>query len=85
MPGFGSKVILRENSPSWIERADFVRQYEKIDALWLPQEDRTFVQVRLYGEKFLTITHQNYIVDVAQDNSQTRRWFKEARVGGRWK
>jgi hypothetical protein len=39
----------------WIQRADFVRQYQKIDGFWLPQKDQTLVQVRLYGKKVLTI------------------------------
>ena len=26
----------------WIQRADFVRQYQKIDSFWLPQKDMTF-------------------------------------------
>jgi hypothetical protein len=47
----------------WIERADFVRQYQKIDSFWLPQRDKTFVQVRLYGKKALTIDHQDYVVN----------------------
>src|SRR5205807_640655 len=47
----------------WIERADFVRQYQKIDSFWLPQRDVTLVQVRLYGRKALTIDHQNYTVN----------------------
>lgn len=50
----------------WIQRADFVRQYQKIDGFWLPQKDQTFVQVRLYGKKILTIEHQNYVVNAAQ-------------------
>jgi hypothetical protein len=25
----------------WIRRADFVRQYQKIDGFWLPQKDQT--------------------------------------------
>lgn len=50
----------------WIERADFVRQYQKIDEFWLPQKDQTLVQVRLYGTKVLTIEHQDYIVNAAQ-------------------
>jgi len=49
----------------WIERADIVRQYQKIGKFWLPQEDETFVQVRLYGKKVLTIDHQNYVVNGA--------------------
>ena len=51
----------------WIERADFVRQYQRIGGFWLPQRDETFVQVRLYGKKVLTIDHQDYVVNDAQN------------------
>ena len=47
----------------WIQRADFVRQYQKIDGFWLPQKDMTFVEVRLYGKKVLTIDHRDYSVN----------------------
>lgn len=50
----------------WIQRADFVRQYQKIDGFWLPQKDETLVQVRLYGKKVLTIDHRDYIVNAGQ-------------------
>jgi hypothetical protein len=50
----------------WIERADFVRQYQKIDGFWLPQKDQTLVHVRLYGKKILTIEHRDYVVNSAQ-------------------
>jgi len=50
----------------WIQRADFIRQYEKIDGFWLPQKDQTLVQVRLYGKKVLTIDHRNYVVNAGQ-------------------
>jgi len=46
----------------WIERADFVREYQKIDGFWLSKKDETFVQVRMYGQKILTIDHQRYTV-----------------------
>jgi hypothetical protein len=46
----------------WIERADFVREYQRIDGFWLSQRDETFVKVRMYGQKVLTIDHQNYTV-----------------------
>ena len=46
----------------WIERADFVREYQKIDGFWLSKKDETFVKVRMYGHKVLTIDHQNYTV-----------------------
>jgi hypothetical protein len=51
----------------WIERADFVRQYQKIGGFWLPQRDQTLVQVRLYGKKILTIDHQNYVVNASRN------------------
>jgi len=47
----------------WIESADFVRQYQKIDNFWLPQKDETLVKVRLYGKKVLTIEHRGYVVN----------------------
>jgi hypothetical protein len=53
----------------WIERADFVRQYQKIGSFWLPQRDMTFVQVRLYGKKVLTIDHQDYSVNHSVANT----------------
>jgi len=47
----------------WIQRADFVRQYQKIGQFWLPQKDVTFLDVRLYGKKLLTIDHHDYSVN----------------------
>jgi hypothetical protein len=46
-----------KNPSFWIKRADFVRQYEKIGDFWLPALDQTFVDVRLYGKKILSIEH----------------------------
>jgi len=46
----------------WIEQVTFVREYQKIDGFWLPQKDETFVQVKMYGEKILTIDHQNITI-----------------------
>lgn len=59
----------------WIQRADFVRQYQKIESFWLPQKDMTFVDVRLYGKKVLTIDHYDYSVNpsVAVDGSMEKR------------
>jgi hypothetical protein len=51
----------------WIQKADFVRQYQKIDNFWLPQRDMTFVDVRLYGKKVLTIDHHDYSVNSSVD------------------
>jgi hypothetical protein len=63
----------------WIERADFVRQYQKIDEFWLPQKDQTLVQVRLYGKKVLTIDHRNYVVNAVQ-SKEPRTIVPEAAI-----
>jgi MucB/RseB N-terminal domain len=42
----------------WITRADFVREYEKVGDFWLPAKDETFVDVKLYGKRILTIEHR---------------------------
>lgn len=47
----------------WLQRTDFVRQYQKIGNFWLPQRDMTFVDVRLYGKKVLRIDHYDYSVN----------------------
>jgi len=47
----------------WVTRADFVRQYEKIGDFWLPARDETFVEVRLYGKKILSIDHHTNSVN----------------------
>ena len=51
----------------WIERADFIREYQKIDGFWFPKRDLTFVHVRLYGTKILTIDHADYVVNGAAE------------------
>ena len=54
----------------WVERADFVRNYQKIDGFWLPQKDETFVQVKLYGKKILIIDHENYRLAGARNTEE---------------
>jgi len=48
----------------WINRADFVRQYQKIDGFWLPYRDETSVEVKVYGRRVFTIDHQQYVMNV---------------------
>jgi hypothetical protein len=55
----------------WIERADFVREYQKIGKFWLPQRDETVVQVRLYGRHVLIIDHQRYVVNASPGEQST--------------
>jgi len=47
----------------WIERVDFVRQYQKIGPFWLPQRDSTVARVRWNGKKILTIDHADYTIN----------------------
>src|ERR1700686_3596940 len=63
----------------WIQRADFVRQYQKIDGFWLPEKDQTLVQVRLYGKKLLKIEHRNYAVNAGQ-SANARSTIRETTV-----
>lgn len=50
----------------WIKRAEFVREYQKIDGFWLPKRDETVVDVRIYGKKILTIDYYDYVVKRVQ-------------------
>jgi hypothetical protein len=53
----------------WIQHAEFLRQYQKVDGFWLPEKDQTLVQVRLYGKKILKIEHRNYVVNAGQSTN----------------
>jgi hypothetical protein len=46
----------------WINQADFVRQYQKVDEFWLPLRDETQVEVKVYGKRDLTIEHGPYVL-----------------------
>lgn len=47
----------------WIKRADFVRQYQRIDGFWVPSRDETLVEVRIHGKKVFTIDHDRYSIN----------------------
>jgi hypothetical protein len=47
----------------WVDKADFVRRYQKIGEFWLPLKDETSVHVRFYGSKILTIDHESYTIN----------------------
>ena len=49
----------------WINRADFVRQYQRIDGFWLPFRDETSVEVKIYGRRVFTVDHQQYVINSA--------------------
>jgi hypothetical protein len=47
----------------WINRADFVRQYQRIGSFWLPCRDETSVEVKMYGRRMFTVDHQQYVIN----------------------
>src|SRR5712671_6774792 len=49
----------------WINRAEFVRLYQRIAGFWLPFRDETWVEVKMYGKRIFTIDHQQYVVNPA--------------------
>jgi outer membrane lipoprotein-sorting protein len=47
----------------WINRADFVREYQRIEGFWLPYRDETFVEVKIYGRRVFTVDHERYLIN----------------------
>ncbi|MGB7308637.1 MAG: outer membrane lipoprotein-sorting protein, partial [Candidatus Acidiferrales bacterium] len=54
-------------SPSfWVKKSEVNHRYEKVDAFWLPEENKTESWIRLGGEAVLSIEYQDYkITDAA--------------------
>jgi ribonuclease HI len=54
-------------SPSfWVKKSEVNHRYEKVDAFWLPAENKTDSLIRLGGHAVLSIEYQNYkITDAA--------------------
>jgi hypothetical protein len=57
----------------WIERVDFVREYQRIEQFWLPQRDETVAKIRLKGTKLLTIVHADYKINSVQATQEQRQ------------
>ena len=49
----------------WVNRADFVRQCQRIDDFWVPYRDETHVEVKIYGRRIFTVDHQRYKINPA--------------------
>ena len=47
----------------WVNRADFVREYQKIDGFWMPYRDEISVDVKIYGRKIFTVNHEQYAIN----------------------
>jgi hypothetical protein len=52
-----------EKMSLWINRAEFVREYQKIGGFWLPYRDETIVDMKMHGKKVFRIEHQQYVVN----------------------
>ena len=61
----------------WINRADFVREYQRIDGFWVPARDEATVELKLHGHRRFTINHEHYVFDsvasVPANNESVRR------------
>ena len=51
----------------WITRADFVREFQRVQGFWLPRLDETIVEVKIHGTKLFRIEHQQYVLNGAND------------------
>jgi len=47
----------------WITRADFVREFQRVDGFWLPQLDETIVELKIHGTRVFRIEHQQYVIN----------------------
>src|SRR5580704_398096 len=47
----------------WITRADFVREFQRIDGFWLPQLDETIVELKTHSTRVFRIEHQQYVIN----------------------
>jgi hypothetical protein len=56
----------------WINRVEFVRQFQRIDGYWLPQLDETIVDIKTQGRREFRIEHQQYVIHTA-DNSRPQQ------------
>ena len=51
-------------SPSfWVKNVHFVRRYQKVGDFWLPREDISVSEVRIFGKHTLTIHYENYKIE----------------------
>jgi hypothetical protein len=51
----------------WITRADFVREFQRVEGFWLPRLDETIVELKIHGTRVFRIEHQQYVINAAND------------------
>jgi outer membrane lipoprotein-sorting protein len=47
----------------WVRKVSFVRSYRKIGDFWLPSEDTSVSEVKIFGSHTLTIRYSDYTLD----------------------
>ncbi len=57
----------------WINRAEFVRQFQRIDGFWLPCLDETIVDIRVHGRREFRIEHEQYVINAPNDLGPQQR------------
>ncbi len=51
------------NPSFWIKKAHFIRRYQKIGDYWLPREDTSTSDVKIFGKHTLAIRYEDYKID----------------------
>lgn len=49
----------------WVTRADFVREFQRVEGFWLPRLDETTVELKIHGTRVFRIEHQQYVINAA--------------------
>jgi hypothetical protein len=57
----------------WINRAEFVRQFQRIDGFWLPYRDETIVDIKVHGRREFRIEHEQYVINAPNDLGSQQR------------
>lgn len=52
-----------KNPSFWVKNVHFVRRYQKIGGYWLPREDTSVSDVKLFGRHTLTIQYEHYALE----------------------
>ena len=53
----------------WIDDANFVREYRRVDGFWLPFRDETVVEGKVNEKRVLRVEHLDYVISAAHRNS----------------
>jgi len=49
-----------KNPSFWVKKVQFTRRYQKIGDFWLPKQDTSVSEVKIFGKHTLTIRYEDY-------------------------